>query len=269
VQEGLRIGRFADGSRVFFAHLEGDGIREAAGDPFAGLGSPGRCRPVDGLHWLIPCDPSKIVCIGRNYRSHAAELGHELPQEPLLFLKPPSSLLPHGGVIRLPNRSRRVDFEGELGIVISRRARGVAESRAREYVLGYTCINDVTARDLQEKDVQFTRAKGFDSFCPVGPCIATGIDPSGLTVETFVNGVRRQSDRVSRMVFGVEALVSYVSGVMTLEPGDLIATGTPAGVGPLTVGDEVAVSIEGIGRLVNRVEADAGEVCVPRGSSIP
>ncbi|MFQ5876764.1 MAG: fumarylacetoacetate hydrolase family protein [Acidobacteriota bacterium] len=251
-----RIARFAQGGRVFYALLEGDdGAREVPGDPFRGLGEPGPLRSTVGLRWLTPCVPSKIVGVGRNYRAHIAELRHEAPAEPLLFLKPPSALLPPDGTIRLPERSRRVDYEGELGVVIARRARRVSEARALDYALGYTCVNDVTARDLQEVDVQFTRPKGFDTFCPFGPCIVTRLDPAGLVVETFVNGERRQSSPTDRMIFSVARLISFVSEVMTLEPGDLIATGTPEGVGPLRHGDEVAVSIEGIGRLSNRVES--------------
>jgi 2-keto-4-pentenoate hydratase/2-oxohepta-3-ene-1,7-dioic acid hydratase in catechol pathway len=252
-----RISRFADDGRVFFALLEDGGrIREVPGDPFSSLGSAGPDRPLTGLRWLPPCEPSKIVCVGRNYRAHIEELGNEVPAAPLLFLKPPSALLPHGGVIRLPGVSGRVDFEGELAVVMGRSARRVPEERALECVLGYTCLNDVTARDLQAKDRQFTRSKGFDTFCPVGPCIATGMDPATLSIATYVNGERRQYAPLTQMIFGVAYLVSYVSRVMSLQPGDLIATGTPAGVGPLHPGDEVSVVIEGVGRLTHRVESD-------------
>ncbi len=251
-----RIARLAEGTRVFHALLSDDGrVREAWGDPFSGLTPAGPSRPLDGLRFLTPLVPSKIVCIGRNYVAHAAELGHAVPAEPLLFLKPPSALLPHQGIVRLPRASAQVDFEGELGIVIGRVARDVPEELALEFVLGYTCVNDVTARDLQRQDVQFTRAKGFDTFCPFGPCIATGLDPQTLRVETFVNGERRQAAPVTDMIFPPARLIAYVSRIMTLEPGDLIATGTPEGVGPLSPGDEVVVSIDGIGRLSNRVAA--------------
>ena len=259
----VRLARFRDGRRTFFAILEDDDrTREIAGDPLAGdpLTPAGDAvatgPPPASWERLAPCTPSKIVGIGRNYRDHIAELGHQAPDRPLLFLKPPSSILAPGGTIRLPADSRRVDFEGELGVVIGRTARHVSVAGALEHVFGYTCVNDVTARDLQQTDVQFTRAKGFDTFCPCGPAIAVGIDPAGLTVETYVNGRRRQSSPVSRMIFGVAELVSFVSGVMTLWPGDLIATGTPEGVGPLAPGDEVIVSIDGIGRLASRVEAE-------------
>jgi 2-keto-4-pentenoate hydratase/2-oxohepta-3-ene-1,7-dioic acid hydratase in catechol pathway len=259
----LRLARFRDGRRSFFALVEDGGrARPIQGDPFAGdpslllMTAARESLPFAGWEPLPPCEPSKIVAVGRNYRDHIAELGHDVPETPLLFLKPPSSLLPPGGTILLPAASRHVDFEGELGVVIGRRARHVPISRALEHVLGYTCVNDVTARDLQKADVQFTRAKGFDSFCPMGPVIAVGLSPDNLVVETFVNGRRRQSSPVSRMIFGVAELVSFVSGVMTLLPGDVLATGTPEGVGPLAAGEEVTVSIEGIGRLTNRVEAD-------------
>ena len=259
----LRLARFRDGGRTFHALLDQNGrAREIRGDPFAGdpfaaaTRAGGESRPIASWEWLTPCVPSKIVGVGRNYRDHIAELGHAAPKEPLLFLKPPSSLLPPGGTILLPPDSRRVDFEGELGVVIGRETRHVPEARALDHVLGYTCVNDVTARDLQESDVQFSRAKGFDGFCPCGPCIALGLRPEDLVVETFVNGARRQSSRVSRMIFDIARLVSFVSRVMTLLPGDLLATGTPEGVGPLEPGDEVTVSIERVGRLTNRVDAD-------------
>ena len=249
-----RIARLTDGSRTFWALLDDDlTARPAEGNPFDGLRPSGPPQSVSGLRWLPPCAPSKIVGVGRNYRAHAAELGNPVPAEPLIFLKPPSAVIAHGEQIRLPAASERVDFEGEIGVVIGRRARDIDEERALEAILGFTCVNDVTARDLQKKDVQFTRAKGFDTFCPVGPCIATGLDPAGLAVETWVNGVRRQSAAVADMIFGLARLVSHIARVMTLEPGDLIATGTPEGVGPLGPGDEVRVVIQGVGSLVNRV----------------
>ena len=254
----VRFARVAEGERSFWALLEADGrVREAAGDPLTGLEPIGAARGMEGLRWQVPIAPTKIVGIGRNYRAHAAELGHEAPKEPLLFLKPPSSLVANEETIHYPRASTRVDYEGELGVVIGRAARAVPEARALECVLGYTCVNDVTARDLQTRDVQFTRAKGYDTFCPVGPCVATGLDPAALVVETWVNGVRRQSAPAAAMIFGVARLVAAISQVMTLRPGDLIATGTPEGVGPLRPGDQVEVRIEGVGRLRNRVVAAA------------
>jgi len=198
---------------------------------------------LDSLRLLPPVAPSKIVAVGRNYADHAKELGNEAPAEPILFLKPPSALLPPDGTIVRPPQSQRVDFEGELAIVI-----GDAGS-----VLGYTCANDVTARDLQKKDVQFTRAKSFDTFLPLGPCIATDVAPNDLRISTRVNGETRQDGRTSMMVFDCAFLIAYISSVMTLLPGDVILTGTPAGVGPLAAGDVVEVSIEGIGVLRNVV----------------
>jgi 2-keto-4-pentenoate hydratase/2-oxohepta-3-ene-1,7-dioic acid hydratase in catechol pathway len=206
--------------------------------------------------WDLPIRPGKILGIGRNYRAHARELGHEVPQEPLLFLKPPSALLPHEGVIRIPPESARVDHEGEIGIVVGRRLRRATEDEARAAILGVTCVNDVTARDLQKRDVQFTRAKGFDGFCPVGPCVAIGLDPETLAIRTLVNGALRQSAPATDMIFPVPRLLAYISGVMTLEPGDLVATGTPEGVAALQPGDVVEVEIPGVGRLRNRVEAE-------------
>jgi 2-keto-4-pentenoate hydratase/2-oxohepta-3-ene-1,7-dioic acid hydratase in catechol pathway len=211
--------------------------------------------PLAQASLLPPVEPSKIVCVGRNYREHAAELGNEVPQEPLLFFKPPSSLLPPGGTILRPKVSERTDYEGELGVVIARRCRLLTESDdVRNYILGYTCINDFTARDLQNKDGQWTRAKGFDTFCPVGPVVADGLDPwAGVQVETRVNGDVRQSGNTQDFIFPLDVIIRYISQIMTLEPGDLIATGTPKGVGPVLAGDTIEVSIEGIGQLRNPV----------------
>ncbi len=202
-----------------------------------------------------PVQPSKIVCVGRNYREHAAELGNEVPQEPLLFFKPTSSLLPPGGTILRPKVSERTDYEGELGVVISRRCHKLASDEdPRPYILGYTCVNDFTARDLQNKDGQWTRAKGFDTFCPVGPLVTDGLDPwAGIQVETRVNGEVRQSGNTRDFIFPLDIVLRYISQIMTLEPGDLIATGTPKGVGPVVAGDQIDVSIEGIGQLHNVV----------------
>lgn len=231
----------------------GVSIVEAAAGEVAGERAE-RSVSLSDVRLLAPVAPSKIVCVGRNYREHAAELGNAMPEEPLLFMKPPSALAASGDFIELPPSSQRVEHEGELAVVIGRRARRLGEADdALSYVLGYTCLNDVTARDLQRKDVQFTRAKSFDTFCPVGPHVATGLDPLDLKVETRVNGETRQSGRTAQMAFPVAHLVRYISHCMTLEPGDLIATGTPAGVGPLTDGDAVEVEVEGVGVLSNPV----------------
>ncbi len=204
---------------------------------------------------LPPVRPSKIVCVGRNYREHAAELGHEIPTEPLLFFKPPSSLLAPGGTILRPKVSERTDYEGELGVVIAKRCHKLpADEDTRPYILGYTCVNDFTARDLQKKDSQWVRGKGFDTFCPVGPVVADALDPwAGIALETRVNGEVRQSSNTRDFIFSLGIVLRYISQIMTLEPGDLIATGTPEGVGPVVAGDVVEVAIEGIGVLRNPV----------------
>jgi 2-keto-4-pentenoate hydratase/2-oxohepta-3-ene-1,7-dioic acid hydratase in catechol pathway len=205
---------------------------------------------------LPPVQPSKIVCVGRNYHEHADELGHEIPTEPLIFLKPPSSLLAPGGIIRRPRISERTDYEGELGVVISKTCYDLSpDEDVRHYILGYTCVNDFTARDLQNKDDQWTRAKGFDTFCPVGPVVTDEIDPwAGVAVETKVDGTVRQQGNTRDFIFALDIVIRYISNVMTLLPGDLIATGTPKGVGPVKAGDVVEVRVEGVGTLKNRIE---------------
>jgi len=204
---------------------------------------------------LAPVRPSKIVCVGRNYRDHAAELGNEVPVAPLIFLKPPSSLLAPGGEVRRPQVSERVDFEGELGVVIGKKCYQLGpDDDVRPYILGYTCVNDVTARDLQSKDGQWTRAKGFDTFCPVGPLVSDEVDPwAGVSVETRVNGTVRQQGNTRDFIFPLEVVIRYISKVMTLMPGDLIPTGTPKGVGPVAAGDTMEVTVEGVGTLRNPV----------------
>lgn len=205
---------------------------------------------------LAPVVPSKIVCVGRNYLEHAAELGNSLPAEPLLFLKAPSAIIADGEAITLPPESQQVEHEGELGVVLGRKARNIGvDDDPLSYVLGYTCVNDVTARDLQRKDVQFTRGKSFDTFCPVGPFMVTDLNPLDVAVTTRLNGEIKQHARTAAMAFSVPFLISYISGIMTLEPGDLIATGTPAGVSKMKDGDTVEVEVEGIGVLRNPVRA--------------
>jgi len=210
--------------------------------------------PLDEVKLLAPVAPSKIVCVGRNYREHAAELGNKMPDEPLLFLKAPSAVIASGEQIELPSASQQVEHEGELGVVIGRRARKVPQNEdPLSYVFGYTCVNDVTARDLQRKDVQFTRGKSFDTFCPVGPWIETSIDPSKVAVETRLNGEVKQKGNTADMAFPVAFLIRYISEIMTLYPGDLIATGTPAGVSRMNRGDTVEVEVAGIGVLRNEI----------------
>ena len=236
--------------------LEGDQVRDISGPPWRSWSEGSRTWPVGEVRLLAPVDPGKIVCVGRNYAAHAAELGNEVPKEPLIFLKPPSAIIGPGEPIVLTPQSQKVEHEGELALVVGRRCAHLKDSEdALSYLLGYSCLNDVTARDLQKSDVQFTRAKGFDTFCPVGPHIETQLDPTGALVETRVNGVLRQSGSTSLMAYPVVFLVRWISRVMTLFPGDLIATGTPAGVGPLVSGDDVEVSVSGVGVLRNPVQA--------------
>ena len=204
-----------------------------------------------GLRFAPPVQPSKIIAIGLNYKDHAAEMNKPLPAEPLIFSKPPSAVIGPEDPIRLPQWAGRIDHEAEMAVVIGRRARQVKADSAMDYVLGFTCLNDVTARDLQNRDVQYTRAKGFDSFAPIGPCIAVGLDPSNLAIEGWVNGDRRQSSSTSQLIFPVPELVEFVTRFCTLEPGDIITTGTPSGVGPLAPGDRVMVKVAGIGALGN------------------
>ncbi len=216
----------------------------------------GRSWPLAEVRLLPPVEPSKIVCVGRNYREHVAELNHPIPSEPLIFLKPPSSLIGPEEPILLPAISKRVDYEGELALVIARTCSRLGESEnIAPYLLGGTCLNDITARDLQNADVQFARAKGFDTFCPLGPVIETELDLSDVLVETFVNGRRRQSGRTTQMIFSLDGIIRWISRMMTLLPGDVVATGTPAGVGPLVAGDVVEVVVGGVGTLRNPVAA--------------
>ncbi len=238
----MKLIRFAVDGREFSGALEGD---MATAD--------GISRPLASVTLLAPCTPSKIIGVGRNYADHAAELGNELPKEPLLFLKAPSSLNSQHGDIKYPIQSKRVDYEGELAVVIGKRCRDVLKARAADVILGYTICNDVTARDLQNSDGQWARAKGFDTFAPLGPCIVPGLDPASLRVRTTLNGELKQDCPVSKLIFDVPTLIEYISAAFTLEPGDVIATGTPSGIGPMRPGDTVTVEIEGIGALTNRV----------------
>jgi 2-keto-4-pentenoate hydratase/2-oxohepta-3-ene-1,7-dioic acid hydratase in catechol pathway len=238
--------RGADGS-LRFARLEGSLAHVIDGAPWLvsrGASEPATSYPYREADLACPVAPTKIICVGRNYAAHAKELGHPLPAEPLLFMKPPSSLLGPGEEILLPAASARVEHEAELGVVVGARARNVSPARAVDHVFGYTCVCDVTARDLQTTDGQWTRAKGFDTFCPVGPFIETELDPIGARIVCRVNGQVRQDGSTSQMIFDVPTLLSYASHVMTLEPGDLLVTGTPEGVGLLVAGDAVEVSIQ-------------------------
>jgi 2-keto-4-pentenoate hydratase/2-oxohepta-3-ene-1,7-dioic acid hydratase in catechol pathway len=235
--------------------LERDGAWSLLDGDLFGDYRPGAALDPAGLRVLPPVTPSKIVAVGLNYRDHAREMGKALPSEPLIFLKPPSAVIGPESSIVIPPGAGRVDYEVEVGIVIGRTARNVRAAEASDYVLGLTCVNDVTDRDLQKRDVQYTRAKGFDTFAPIGPAIAVGLDWTGLAVGSTVNGDTRQASSTREMIFPPERVVEFVSHVMTLLPGDVIATGTPPGVGPLAPGDRVAIAVEGIGELVNDVVA--------------
>jgi 2-keto-4-pentenoate hydratase/2-oxohepta-3-ene-1,7-dioic acid hydratase in catechol pathway len=236
--------------------IEGENVIEISGPPWGQWSRGSRSSRLADVRLLAPVEPSKIVCIGRNYAAHAAELGNEVPKEPLMFLKPPSSIIGPEEAIVLTKYSQRVEHEGELALVIGRRCSHLGETDdSLSFVIGYTCLNDVTARDLQKSDVQFTRAKGFDTFCPVGPHIETALDPGNVLVETHVNGTRRQSGATSLMIYSPTFLVRWISRMMTLMPGDVIATGTPAGVGLLVAGDQVEISVSGVGVLRNPVRA--------------
>jgi 2-keto-4-pentenoate hydratase/2-oxohepta-3-ene-1,7-dioic acid hydratase in catechol pathway len=277
----MRIARFAVGDEVAYGVVVDDAaggadgtgqaqpsesggpaaglsVAEIAGHPFApsaeGPKLTGARYPIEDVRLLAPVLPSKIVAIGRNYAEHARELGNEVPAEPLIFLKPSTAVAgPGDAIVRPVQLSERVDFEGELAIVFGRLCRDVPPARVPEVIFGYTCANDVTARDLQTRDGQWTRAKGFDTFCPLGPWIETSLDPADVQLTTTVNGAVKQDSRTSLLIHDIAAMVTYVTAVMTMLPGDVLLTGTPAGVGPLVAGDSVSVSVEGVGVLTNRV----------------
>jgi 2-keto-4-pentenoate hydratase/2-oxohepta-3-ene-1,7-dioic acid hydratase in catechol pathway len=234
--------------------IEGNEVHEILGDLWGRRERASRSWQLNSVKLLPPSTPSKIVCIGRNYLEHAKEMNNEAPKEPLIFLKPPSSVIAPDEPIVIPSISKRVDYEGELAAIVGRRCRHLQPDESiSPYILGYTCLNDVTARDLQRLDGQFTRGKGFDTFCPLGPVIETSLDLDGATVETFVNGIRKQHGHTSEMIFSLDVIIRYIAQVMTLEPGDVIATGTPSGVGSLAAGDVVEVSVSGVGTLRNSV----------------
>ena len=259
----MRIVRFAAQRKTRYGILEDKIIRSFHGSPFAHFGRPelpfsfdGKTYELDKIKLLSPCLPSKIVALGLNYRSHAEETKLPIPQVPLVFLKPSTAVIGPGDEIVLPPLpKRRVDYEGELGVVIGRRARNVPQGKAGDYIIGYTCVNDVSERYAQRDDGQWTRAKGYDTFAPIGPWIETEVDPSDLKLETYLNGQLRQSARTSDLIFGVAELVGFISGVMTLLPGDVIATGTPSGIGKMSPGDVVEIRIEKIGTLRNVIVA--------------
>lgn len=248
----MKIVRFAHGDIIGSGRLDDDRISPLAAE-IDFLPPIDREYGIDEVKLLAPSTPSKIVAVGLNYRDHAAELNMTLPSEPLLFLKPSTAVIGPGDLILYPEQSERVDYEAELAIVIGKRARFVERKNAADYILGYTCINDVTARDLQTQDVQFTRSKGFDTFAPIGPWIETELNTAELSVKSRLNGELMQSSSTSQLIFPVDELVAFISSVMTLLPGDVIATGTPSGIGPMQPGDTIEISVGGIGVLSNTV----------------
>jgi 2-keto-4-pentenoate hydratase/2-oxohepta-3-ene-1,7-dioic acid hydratase in catechol pathway len=255
----VRLARIAHpAGGVAFASVEGEGeeaqVLEIAEHPFGQPNFTGRRWPLADVRVLAPILPSKVIAVGRNYAKHAAEFGNEVPSAPMLFIKPSTSVIGPNAAIKLPKASQRVDFEGELAIVIGQPVKNVPAAKAAAAILGYTIANDVSARDLQKADGQWGRAKGFDTFCPLGPWIETSIDASDLALRTEVDGEIKQDGRTSDLVHSIEELVEFISGVMTLLPGDVILTGTPEGVGQITDGDEVSITIEGIGTLTNPVQ---------------
>jgi len=254
----MKIVRFAVGRKAGYGILSGQSIQGIEGNPFRST------KPADQQYWLSevkllsPCTPSKIVAVGLNYLSHAKETNAPLPEAPLIFLKPSTSVIGTEDNIVYPSMSKRVDYEGELGVVMKKQAQRVSPGDALDYVLGYTCFNDVTARDLQASDGQWTRAKGFDTFAAVGPCIETELDPANVALETYLNGELKQQGSTSDLIYSIPELISFISSVMTLLPGDIIATGTPSGIGPMHPGDTVEIRIEPIGTLRNYVVGNGG-----------
>ncbi|MBW1973009.1 MAG: fumarylacetoacetate hydrolase family protein [Deltaproteobacteria bacterium] len=249
----MKIGRFKHKDNIFYGIVEDDKVIAIDGNIYVSYKQTGKTFFLDELNFLPPVNPSKIVAVGLNYRDHVEEVKENLPESPILFIKPSTAVIGHKQKILYPNMSNRVDYEGELAIIIGKEAKQVPKEHADNFILGYTCFNDVTARDLQRKDGQWTRAKGFDTFAPVGPWIETDLDPSDLELKTYLNGEVKQFTRTSSLIFDCNYLVSFISNVMTLLPGDIIATGTTSGVGPMFSGDKVDIYIEKIGTLSNTV----------------
>lgn len=254
----MKLARFLWQGQTYTGIIQGEMVHETRGEVFANPTPGTAIAALSTVQLLPPCLPTKIICIGKNYKDHAAEMQAELPEEPIIFLKPLTSLLPPDGTILYPQMSQRVDYEGELAVVIKDTCRHVSEADAASHILGYTIANDVTARDLQKRDGQWTRAKGFDTFCPLGPWIVTDLDAGNLQLRTRLNGEVKQQASTALLIFGVNHLISFVSQVMTLQAGDVILTGTPAGIGPMQPGDTIEVEIEGIGLLQNTIGRQHG-----------
>lgn len=251
----MLIGRFFYNERLFYGSINGDKVSVLEGSPYENARTTGEHIPLEKVKILAPCCPTKAVCVGLNYRDHAEELGLAIPEEPVLFLKPSTAVIGPGEDIVYPPSTSQVDYEAELAVVIGKICRNVKANEINEYIFGYTCGNDVTARDLQRKDGQWTRSKSFDTFLPLGPYIVRDLNPADLSVSLRLNGEVRQCSSTRRLIFGVPDLVSFISGIMTLYPGDVILTGTPSGVGPVAPGDTIEVEIEGIGVLSNGVRS--------------
>lgn len=254
----MKLARVRRGNEVYWGVLRDGVVTRLAGPPYGGIVETKEADPWEQVRLLCPAEPTKVVCVGKNYLLHAQEMQEGVPQEPLLFLKPPSAVIGPEDEIVYPSLSRRVDYEGELAVVIGKACRQVEPAHALEYVLGYTCLNDVTARDLQKKDGQWTRGKGFDTFCPIGPWLETELDPGHAAIQTRLNGTVVQRSSTELLIHSVPVLIAYISQVMTLLPGDVIATGTPEHVGPMQAGDIIEVEIGGIGTLRNRVVNGCG-----------
>lgn len=250
----MKLARFKYNSTIAYGVVEENKIFQIEGSIFNDFRKTDRLFDLNSVRLLAPVEPSKIVAVGLNYKDHARELNLPIPQEPIIFLKPATSIIADGESIIYPSIVGQLDYEAELAIVMKKKAKAVPEKKAKEYILGYTCTNDVTARDLQTKDGQWCRSKSFDTFCPLGPFIVnSGIDPNNLDIKLYLNGILKQSSNTNNFIFRIEYLVSFISNVMTLSPGDVISAGTPSGVGPMTIGDEVTVSIEKVCKLTNYV----------------
>lgn len=249
----MKIARFLYQKKIYWGRIEGESVKIIKNNPYAKIEFSKKRLGLDKIKLLPPAEPTKIILVGLNYRDHARELGMKVLDEPIIFLKPPSSLIAHRQNIVYPASSARLDYEAELALVIKKKGRGIPQNKAKDYILGYTCLNDVTARDLQKKDNQWTRAKSFDTFCPLGPYLETCLDDRNLKISSFVNAKLCQDSSTANFIFPVAYLISFISRVMTLYPGDIISTGTPYGVGEIKPGDKVEVEIEGIGRLSNKV----------------
>ncbi len=249
----MKIIRFRYKNKTAWGVLDNSFVRLLKSEPFNKIEFSGTRISLGNVQLLAPCEPSKIILAGLNYKDHVKELSMPVPQEPVIFLKPPSSIIAHEEDIYYPDNVTRLDYEAELALVIKKEAKNISPAKVHNYVLGYTCLNDVTARDIQKKDIQWARAKSFDTFCPIGPWLETEINPDKLNIRSYLNGVIKQDSNTSNFIFSVRQLVSFISKVMTLLPGDVLSTGTPAGIGPMKISDTIEVEIEGIGRLRNRV----------------